>query len=206
MHFSRIHTQVILISAAVGLCAGLAATAGAAGATQDPAEASMVSAGGAGGAAGAPGAAEARDAVLSAVPRVVPETAWIVFDEIAQLERLVSAGHHSAPGAVVPAGARAQLHTVRFRFEGAEPVPALRVEQLVPPGGRYLVGSATGPGARIFVSVDGGRTFLPEAELRPEDTVSIVRFELPGPFIPGTAGLVSFRTAWAVEQAAEVAE
>lgn len=143
------------------------------------------------------------DTVSPAVPRLAMETAWVVFDEIAQVERLVSAGHRSVPGTVVPAGARAQLHTGRFRYEGSEPAAALRVDVAVPPGEAYLAGSATGPGAVISASVDGGQTFFPAAELRPDEPVRLLRFELAGPFLPGTAGLVSFRTV-GVEDHAEV--
>lgn len=148
-----------------------------------------------------PAVAESTEAPVPAVPQVALETAWIVYDEVAGIERLVSAGHRSAPGTTMPAGAQAQLHTARFRYEASEPAAALRIDLVVPQGGRYLAGSATGPGAVISVSADGGQTFFPTAELRPDDTVSVLRFELAGPVVPGTAGLVSFRTVGVEEHA-----
>jgi hypothetical protein len=129
------------------------------------------------------------------------ESAWIVSDA-AGARRL----------STVPPGEdeAERLVTGRFRHVGAAPAEALRITLPVPAGLRYVPGSATGPGAVVEYSVDGGRSFAPAEELqvatdsdsdsgepesrsaRPDDYTH-VRWRLLGHFPPGTTGLVSFR-------------
>ncbi|MEJ2523482.1 MAG: hypothetical protein P8080_11515 [Gammaproteobacteria bacterium] len=105
-----------------------------------------------------------------------------------------------------PAGATDALYTLRFRYEGEEPVNRLEIVQPMPVGLRYSPGSATGPRAVITFSVDGGKTFdVPEAltipveggEPRPAtaDDYTHIRWELIGDFPPGLAGILSFRAS-----------
>jgi hypothetical protein len=136
-----------------------------------------------------------------AEPRVTLESAWLVAADDGPGMRLVS---------VPPDGGAdkgEQLVTGRFRFEGSTPAHGLRIVIQVPQGRHYVAGSATGPRAEIRYSVDGA-TFAGAAELSmpaaakdgagerraalPEEYTHI-RWELPGVFLPGTAGLVSFR-------------
>jgi hypothetical protein len=134
-------------------------------------------------------------------PRVTLETAWLVAAGEGAGMRLVAV----LPNAAAEGGE--QLVTGRFRYEGDLPAEALRIIIPVPPGGHYVAGSATGPRAEVRYSVDGV-TFAAPAELSvpadakdsagpqrtalPEEYTHI-RWELPGVFLPGTAGLVSFR-------------
>lgn len=126
-------------------------------------------------------------AATPAMPRVLIETAWLVAANDA-------AGLRLATAAPVPAGEADQLVTGRFLYEGNLPAEGLRIELAIPAGTRYVPDSATGPGAKVRFSADGGRTFGSPAELAPgPDDYTHIRWELPGTFAPGTAGLVSFR-------------
>lgn len=156
------------------------------------------------GTAGSPAVRAQQAGVLApAEPAVALEWAWIAPATAATgeaTERLVDAR---------PAGgAEARLYTGRFRYEGAEAAAALRIVLPVPAGMHYLPGSATGPGVEITYSVDGGRTFGPPEALRvmSADPGTLLRTRrasaaeythiqwlLAGEFVPGLAGLVSFR-------------
>ena len=129
------------------------------------------------------GAGHAR-AETPAEPRVAVESAWVVAREDGG-ERLAA----ERP----PDGAVAQLFTLRFRHEGAEPAASLRIVHPVPAGTRFVPGSATGPGATLSYSVDGGRTFAAPDALPELAAVTHIRWDLPGTLPPGLAGLVSFR-------------
>jgi len=138
-----------------------------------------------------------------AVPDVTLESGWLLVDEESGTERLVP-----EPPLIGPAEI---LYTGRFRYPGAEPATGLRIEIPVPEGVHYVAGSATGPGAAVTYSVDGV-VFAPAGQLRvptreeerqedvqasprraaPED-YGFIRWDLPGAFPPGAAGLVSFR-------------
>lgn len=135
-----------------------------------------------------------------AEPRALLESAWLVSDEAAGSERLVSGPQ--------PPGARERVYTARFRYEGDSTAGGLQITVAIPADIRYVADSAMGPGARISYSVDGGRNFAPPGELslpaEPDDPQSParraraddythIRWYLPGRFLPGTAGLVSFR-------------
>lgn len=114
-----------------------------------------------------------------------------------------------------PPDAAEALYTLRFRYDGEGDAEGLEIVQRVPAGTRYVPGSATGPGAVVTFSVDGGTAFdIPEAlevagpsgPARPAtaDDYTHIRWSLPGRFPPGTSGVVSFR-AQPVEQATEPA-
>lgn len=109
--------------------------------------------------------------VLLAPPAVTVSWAWIVPNPDGEGERL-------AP--VSPADPRTPLErlgTVRFRYEGEVAADALQIQVPLPPDLDYVPESATGPGAEA--------AYL--------DELRAVRWILPGPLEPGTAGLVSFR-------------
>jgi uncharacterized repeat protein (TIGR01451 family) len=107
------------------------------------------------------------------------------------------------------------VYTIRFRYDGETEAQELEVTQSVPVGMRYVAGSATGPGAVVTFSVDGGESFdVPEAltaagdgEARPAtaDNYTHIRWQLRGVFPPGVGGVLSFRTR-PVEQPAEPAD
>ena len=119
-----------------------------------------------------------------AEPHVAVESAWVVAREDGG-ERLVAE--------LPPDGAVEQLVTLRFRHEGTAPAAGLRIEHAVPVGTQFVPDSATGPGATLSYSVDGGRTFIAPGELPDLAEVTHIRWELAGEVPPGLAGLVSFR-------------
>jgi hypothetical protein len=72
------------------------------------------------------------------------------------------------------------------------------IVQAVPAGTAYAVGSASGPGATVSCSRDGGDSF--GAECGPDgndqgaaSACTHLRWELAGPIAPGLTGMVSFR-------------
>ncbi|NGX16824.1 hypothetical protein [Wenzhouxiangella sp. XN24] len=166
---------------------------------------------------------EARPGLL-AVADVRLESGWLLVDEENGTERLVP----EPP----PVGSAEILYTGRFRHLGAEPATGLRIEIPVPEGVHYVAGSATGPGAVVTYSVDGvvfapaGELDLPVTEEpRQEDLqedlqddlqqdlqspprrataedYAFIRWDLPGEFPPGAAGLVSFRARPMVDESA----
>lgn len=139
------------------------------------------------------------DAAAAAEPQVTLETAWVA--QAGDRERIV----HGDP----PDNALARLYTLRFRYEGEKPATRLQIVFALPAGEHYLAGSATGPGASVSYSVDGGRSFAAPGELfvrsNPGDPeaagrvasaadYSHIRWELEGLHPPGRSGIVSFRT------------
>lgn len=132
-----------------------------------------------------------------AEPRIAVDSAWVVAREDGG-ERLVAE--------LPPDGAAAQLVTLRFRHEGAEPAASLRIVHPVPAGTRFVPGSATGPGAVLSYSIDGGQTFAAPGELPDPAEVTHIRWDLPGEHPPGLAGLVSFRVRAAEPDAIQARE
>jgi hypothetical protein len=81
------------------------------------------------------------------------------------------------------------------------------ITEPVPAGLAYLPGSATGPGARIELSTDAGRTYLPEDQASAgEGAVTHVRWLLDGPLAVGMRGRVSFRARLAASSSTSIAD
>lgn len=150
-----------------------------------------------------------------ATPVVRLESGWIAADESGAEERLAAAPPLEGPPE--------RIYTGRFHYRGDAPARGLRIVLPIPAGMRYIGGSATGPGARLSYSIDGGRSFAPPeallVPLAPPDAVAPgtgetaadqaaptaatrragpedythIRWDLPGRYAPGTRGLVSFR-------------
>ncbi len=57
-------------------------------------------------------------------------------------------------------------YTVRITNPGAQPMEHVTVVQALPTNTRYVAGSATGAGADIQFSINGGRSFARPAALR----------------------------------------
>lgn len=64
----------------------------------------------------------------------------------------------SAPGDVL-------IYTLRYKNVGDEKATAVKVDNPLPDGARYVADSASGAGAEISFSVDGGKTFAKPAGL-----------------------------------------
>lgn len=131
----------------------------------------------------------ASDAAPSARPRVTLEPGWLTLDPATGRARLVA----GVPAEAAEDDAIERVYTGRFRHEGIVPAMGLRIVIEIPPGLHYVAGSATGPRAEISVSADGGRSFAPPGELTEPADYTHIRWDLPGEFPPGTAGLVTFR-------------
>lgn len=114
-------------------------------------------------------------------------------------------GIYEAVADPLPEGTGEALYSVRFRYDGeADAEEGLEIIQRMPVGMLYVPGSATGPGAVVTFSVDGGESYdIPEAlsvredgdTSRPAtaDDYTHIRWLLPGRFPPGLSGVVSFR-------------
>ena len=177
--------------------------------------------------------ASSASAADPSTPSVVLEPGWLTVDPATGRARLVA----GVPAEAAEDDAIERVYTGRFRHEGIAPATGLRIVIEIPRGLHYVAGSATGPRAQISVSADGGRSFAPPGELmvtvdpaagddpataagddpataiaprkaQPGDYTHI-RWDLPGEFAAGTAGLVAFRarpaTAAASAAATEIA-
>jgi hypothetical protein len=130
---------------------------------------------------------------------VVVESAWLVPGEGPSGTRIVTGPR--------PADAAESLVTARFRYDGDGPAEGLRIVLAIPADLALVAGSATGPGAVVSYSVDGGASFgAADALTVPDDgevpgairpaipaDCTHIRWDLPGEHPPGIAGLVSFR-------------
>jgi hypothetical protein len=137
------------------------------------------------GPSGVAGSADVTPAVTFAAAQFQLESAWLAPGEDGGAPRLVEGPR--------PAGAIERLYTARFRHPGVAKASGLQVTVEIPAGMLYVGGSAIGPGAEISYSVDHGESFVPRAELRDAADTTHIRWRLKGEFLPGTAGLVSFR-------------
>jgi hypothetical protein len=93
---------------------------------------------------------------------------------------------------------------VKFKNASGGLVDDVRITKPVPPGVRYVAGTASGPGCEVLFSVDGGRTFGQAKELTvgapdgtrraadPDDYTHI-RWRLRTPLAADAAGFVRFR-------------
>lgn len=148
-----------------------------------------------------PRPASAASAADPATPRVVLEPGWLTVDPATGSARLVA----GVPAEAAEDDAIERVYTGRFRHDSVEPATGLRIVIEIPRGLHYVAGSATGPRAQISVSADGGRSFAPPGELTLPADYTHIRWDLPGEFAPGTAGLVAFRARPATLAAMEVA-
>ncbi|UCC13923.1 MAG: hypothetical protein JSW21_11255 [Gammaproteobacteria bacterium] len=90
--------------------------------------------------------------------------------------------------------------TIRFINDAVESDHNPYVTVELPPGARYVAGSATGPGAtaKTMNEIRDVSSLAPaQATDSPEPpsdaVVSSIRWDLPGPMDPGVRGIVSFR-------------
>lgn len=96
-------------------------------------------------------------------------------------------------------------YSVSYRHVGEKPAEKVVLDNPVPEHMIYVPGSAEGKDAAITFSVDGGKTFLPEKDLKvkkadgtyrpatPEDYTG-VRWTLRKALKPGDKGRVSFKS------------
>ncbi len=114
------------------------------------------------------------------------------------IEPLIPIGEGARRWVVPPGGTgSSERFLCSVTFDVVEAVASgagVAIVEPVPEGLVYLPGSATGPGARIELSTDAGRTFRPEGEMSADsERITHVRWVLGGPLAPGMRGRVSFR-------------
>lgn len=97
-------------------------------------------------------------------------------------------------------------YTVRITNQTTVPVRNVAVVQPVPANTAYIADSASGPGADVSFSVDGGRTFGPPEsltievdgvkQLAPADKYTHIRWQLRHALAPGATALARFRATF----------
>lgn len=156
-------------------------------------------------------------AVLCLIPLVPPAWAELAPSTVEVHTELIA----EVPGAdpqlpagqlslqLVPAGALTQgqvvYYTVRITNPNAVFAREVSVVQQISANTRYVAGSASGPGARIDFSVDGGRSFAAAGQLRvageadkpaPPQSYTHIRWRLRHPLAPGAVALARFRAVF----------
>jgi len=112
----------------------------------------------------------------------------------------------------VPATILAQgdvvYYTVRIRNPAPVPARDVQVVQRIPANTIYVGGSASGPGADVMFSVDGGQTFAPASALSVSDPetgavrraetqdYTHIRWTLRNPLAPNSVALARFRAVF----------
>ena len=135
--------------------------------------------------------------------RVGPAVAEVLASRLV-VEPLIAIGDGGERWIVPPGGTGSSerfLCSVIFEVIDGGPAEAgVAIAEPVPAGLDYLPGSATGPGARIELSTDAGRTYRPEDQVTAADgPVTHVRWILDGPLAVGMRGRVSFRATLAAD-------
>ena len=97
-------------------------------------------------------------------------------------------------------------YTVRIHNATAAPMASVEVTQRIPANTTYVLGTAAGPGAEVFLSADGGLTFLAEqrrkdraaGDVEDEDPgrYTHVRWRLRYPLAAGAVALARFRAVF----------
>jgi len=120
-------------------------------------------------------------------------------------DSLLVGGQHVArlvPAKVLHEGQEV-YYTVRILNPGTTPLRNVEVVQRIPQNTTYVPRSASGPGAEVSLSADGGVTFGREGQLtvkestqtRPatEQDYTHIRWRLRNPLAPGDVALARFR-------------
>jgi uncharacterized repeat protein (TIGR01451 family) len=110
----------------------------------------------------------------------------------------------------VPATVLSQGQVVYYTVRITNPAPVFAkdviVTQRIPANTTYVDGSASGPGADVSFSLDGGETFLPQGQLTievdgkrqpvPAAKFTHIRWHLHNPLAPGAVALARFRAVF----------
>ncbi|HEX7115080.1 MAG TPA: hypothetical protein VF193_08095 [Steroidobacter sp.] len=106
----------------------------------------------------------------------------------------------------VPARVLAQGQVIYYTLRVTNPAPTFApnvvVTQRIPANTVYVPGSASGPGAIVTLSIDGGQTFASQEELKREagagDAAKYthIRWQLRNPLAPGASALMRFQAVF----------
>ena len=125
-----------------------------------------------------------------------------------QLERIgpIAAGDGAAPADATEPSLQADelIVSVRFTSSSAHVLDAIRITSPIPPDLSYVSDSASGPGADVLYSVDGGRSFgrpqeltmqAPDGSVRGAEPADYthVRWVLRTSLDAGASGVARFR-------------
>jgi uncharacterized repeat protein (TIGR01451 family) len=111
-----------------------------------------------------------------------------------------------APATVVQQG-QVVYYTLRIRNVSSEYARDVTVTQRIPANTQYVAESASGPGAEVSFSIDGGQTFARALDLHtldasgvqrplPTDEYTHIRWRLRNPLAPGAVALARFRAVF----------
>lgn len=116
----------------------------------------------------------------------------------------VGKGYQFVPATTVEQGQEI-FYTLRIRNPGDAPLTTLSIDQALPTNTRYVAGSATGAGADILFSTDGGNSFAKPSELYASgderrvaaaDQYTHIRWQLRYPLVPHAVVLARFRAVF----------
>jgi uncharacterized repeat protein (TIGR01451 family) len=162
-------------------------------------------------------------AVLLGAPKAIA-TDGLEISLVAEVRQEIEVSPGRRITRLVPARVLRQgqeiYYTVRIRNTASVPVPNVEVMQRIPQNTSYVPDSASGPGAIITVSADGGVTFGEEGTLTVTDRYAVVllestlqdkaqltrpamardythlRWRLRNPLAPGAVALARFRAVF----------
>ena len=130
---------------------------------------------------------------------------------IAEVRVEIQSGPHRGLPRFVPATVLSQGEVVYYTLKIKNPTAVymrdVSVNQRIPINTIYVVDSASGPGALVEFSVDGGVTYAPKRELTrmgPDgkqvpidaDEYTHIRWRLRNPLAPGAVALARFRAVF----------
>jgi uncharacterized repeat protein (TIGR01451 family) len=146
--------------------------------------------------------------VLSAAP--AQELSEIQTELVAEVRENVSTTpgrevFHFVPARLLQQG-QVVYYTVRITNHSTVPLRNVAVVQPVPANTAYIADSASGPGADVSFSVDGGHTFGPPEALTIEvegakqlaqaEKYTHIRWQLRNALAPGSTALARFRATF----------
>jgi uncharacterized repeat protein (TIGR01451 family) len=130
---------------------------------------------------------------------------------IAEVRVEFTSGPHKGVARFVPANVLSQgevvYYTVRIKNPTSEYLRDVSVTQRIPVNTVYVPDSASGPGAEVLFSIDGGVTFAAEEALKSigedgvaqrasEDEYTHIRWRMKNALAPGAVALARFRAVF----------
>jgi uncharacterized repeat protein (TIGR01451 family) len=130
---------------------------------------------------------------------------------IAEVRVEITSGPHKGVARFVPAAVLSQgevvYYTVRIKNPTSEYLRDVSVTQRIPVNTVYVPDSASGPGAEVLFSVDGGATFAAEEALNSigedgvahrasEDEYTHIQWRMQNALAPGAVALARFRAVF----------
>jgi len=149
-------------------------------------------------------------AALSQPPAGAEEPSDVVTELVAEVRENISTTPGREVYRFVPARLLEQgqvvYYTLRITNQTSVPLRNVAVVQPVPANTTYVADSASGPGATVSFSVDGGQSYGPADSLKIEVEGSKqlaqavqythIRWQLRNPLAPGATALARFRATF----------